>query len=151
MVSAVIGLVGVIVGALVTGGFQWWVAARADRLDARTARRMVKAELVDLKVLLESLESELKTIPPEVLSDPTVQRRPTMGRLAQPEVFPKYCDRLARNLSDHDWSVVSAAYGLTTNAGQIAEHVKDFHYLIDFLVDALKVAKAKVADAISLL
>ena len=46
MTQAIFGLVGVIVGALVTGGTQVFLEWRGERRDVRRARRLVAAELL---------------------------------------------------------------------------------------------------------
>jgi hypothetical protein len=46
MLAAIFGLVGVLVGGLLTGGFDYFMAWRRDRLDVRAASRVVAGELL---------------------------------------------------------------------------------------------------------
>jgi hypothetical protein len=45
--SGVYSLIGVAVGAASTGGFQWWLAVRAERRERRAAKRHVARALAD--------------------------------------------------------------------------------------------------------
>ena len=96
--SGIYSLAGVLVGGGITAGAQWSLAARADRSDARVAKRQVRAELQRLKPLLGWYLS----FPAESIH-------------GFPEPFPiekwtTHSDRLARQLSDLDWQVVESAY-----------------------------------------
>jgi hypothetical protein len=51
--AAVIGLVGVVIGASVSGLVQWLMTRRSDRLAARTAARVVRYELRQYESLLK--------------------------------------------------------------------------------------------------
>jgi hypothetical protein len=46
--DAIAGFAGVVAGAVITGGFQFGIAARSDRRSARTTTRLIRAELSDL-------------------------------------------------------------------------------------------------------
>ena len=52
MTTAVVGLIGVLVGASVNGLIQWSMVRRSDRLHARTAARLVRYELGQFQELL---------------------------------------------------------------------------------------------------
>ena len=52
MIAAVFGLLGVVVGATVSGGVQWLLVRRSDRHAARTAARVVRYELRQFRELL---------------------------------------------------------------------------------------------------
>jgi hypothetical protein len=47
MTEAVFGLIGVVVGAIVTGGFEWFFTRRRERASARTGARLIQLELQD--------------------------------------------------------------------------------------------------------
>ncbi len=53
--TAVIGLIGVVIGAGVSGLVQWLMTRRSDRLAARTAARVVRYELRQYRELLQFL------------------------------------------------------------------------------------------------
>jgi hypothetical protein len=55
MAAAIFGLVGVVVGALVTGGVQFVLDRRREQLDVRRATRLVAAELKDAAYLYAAL------------------------------------------------------------------------------------------------
>jgi hypothetical protein len=56
--EAIFGLIGVVVGALTTGGTQLFLAWRAERRDIRRARRLVASELAQNLVTLASVSAE---------------------------------------------------------------------------------------------
>src|SRR6478752_5833487 len=53
--TAVIGLIGVVIGAGMSGLVQWLMMRRSDRLAARTAARVVRYELRQYRELLQFL------------------------------------------------------------------------------------------------
>jgi hypothetical protein len=91
--TALVGLVGVIVGALATGGFQWWATVRKERLDARTAMRilMVSAEnVIGVIEVTIPLGAYLQTRPPDLLTDAAElwrDLRMTVARTSSHETF----------------------------------------------------------------
>ena len=63
MGEAVFGLVGVVVGALLSGGTEWMLARRREQRAARTAARVVRDELYLVAVWLEDLREGAWTLP----------------------------------------------------------------------------------------
>src|SRR4029078_260814 len=55
VLSAIFGLVGVVVGGLLTGAVSLWQQRRAHRAEARAASRLLSAELSEQHVFLEAL------------------------------------------------------------------------------------------------
>jgi hypothetical protein len=95
MTEAVFGLVGVIVGAVLTGGIQWWMARRSEKALLRTAARLIQVELRGFQDLLD-LWLSLKRIGAEWWKPP--------------EYWPAQRGVLAAGLSRENWTTVSDAY-----------------------------------------
>jgi hypothetical protein len=87
--AGVYSLIGVVVGAGATGGFQWWLTARTDRRDARAARRLVNAELTQIAFAVKAVAEH-----PEWGSSAEMQRRMTAHAS-----WDAYAEVLARELS----------------------------------------------------
>jgi hypothetical protein len=85
--SGVYSLIGVVVGAAGTGGFQWWLAERKDGRDARAARRLVNAELIQIAFGIKTVSEK-----PEWGGSDQIQRR-----LAAHACWEKYAEVLARS------------------------------------------------------
>lgn len=62
MSAAVIGLIGVALGGLVSGGAQWLLARRAQRARARVAARLMRDELVWVSVNLMGVNESVSTV-----------------------------------------------------------------------------------------
>jgi hypothetical protein len=93
--EAIFGLIGVVVGALATGGVEYWMAWRRERAELKQAKRLVAEELESLKGQLSTILRENRT--PDALP-PDVQERflPTSTWL-------EYRAILARRLDDAVW------------------------------------------------
>lgn len=150
--SGVYSLVGVAIGGGITWGTQWGIAARTDRLDARVAKRQVRAELRRHRQT-EWWEAVLWPDPAGTGTGPVPDLRPVSGMLANTAVlheeagskaWAKHSDRLARLLSDRDWDVVEQAYD------GIADLVtwKDGPPPSPALVERVKQTHARIEDAI---
>jgi hypothetical protein len=100
MGTALVGLAGVIVGALITGGVQWWAVVRKERLDARTAARVLTVSSEDVRNALEmALENGRFT--PSGESDPLT----SAATLWQQER-----SNLARVMGREDFTTVATAF-----------------------------------------
>jgi hypothetical protein len=107
MDTALLGLAGVLVGALITGGFNFWVAWRKERADAAAERKRHDVEVRRAARLIdEDLHAaaaaarwcvEHKIFP--------VQRLTTLGTPG----WQQYRDVLASELSDIAWQSVNVA------------------------------------------
>jgi hypothetical protein len=60
-----------------TGGFQLWMARRAERLDNRAAVRLVRAEIVHARAMIEGAATNPKAC--AVVVPPQLQK-PRLGR-----------------------------------------------------------------------
>ncbi len=65
MTTAIFGLVGVVVGALLSGGMEWWLARRRESLAARTAARLVRDELYLVACWVEDAMQDRWSLPPD--------------------------------------------------------------------------------------
>lgn len=59
--DAVAGFVGVVTGSIMTGGFQFTLATRAERADRRVAIRKVRSELDRASMLIEVYQDAVDT------------------------------------------------------------------------------------------
>jgi hypothetical protein len=95
MTEAIFGLVGVVVGGLLTGLMQAWQQRRTARAEMRAGARLISAEL---SVLQERL------------------RRYGDGETERPDlpdvVWPAHRAVMARELDRDDWVTVARAYAL---------------------------------------
>jgi hypothetical protein len=83
-----------------TGGFQWWLAARKDDLDARAARRLVNAELTQVAFAIRGVSEH-----PEWGRNEAMQQRMTARK-----AWDRYAEVLARELTKESWSTLPVAY-----------------------------------------
>jgi hypothetical protein len=113
MGAAIVGLVGVLVGAIVSGGATYLMARRAERRKARAAAWLVKDEL-------ERVETELRRWH-KMLVEPI--RRDMVGlviperiavnqllTLPEPAVWDEHKPMLAETLETKHWYALAAAY-----------------------------------------
>ena len=119
MGPALVGLVGVIVGALVSGGATYMMARRADARQARAAARLLEAEL---QAVVEQLGELGQAI---AFRDEFARRAEdeserdeisnawdlkSMLRIPQPRLWEKHKSLLADVLSAADWYALAKAY-----------------------------------------
>jgi hypothetical protein len=106
MGQAVIGLVGVVVGALLSGGATYLMAKRAEANKARAAARLLEAELrpiaQGLDVLYRALE---RSGTKHVRVGQVVRHLPDSSRL-----WNEHKSLLAEVLDDADWYALASAY-----------------------------------------
>lgn len=95
MTAAVVGLIGVVVGASMNGLVQWLMTRRADRLNARTAARVVRFELRQYQ---ELLRYSLST------------RHWEVGYWISPVRWREHQARLSAACTGEEWSKVEMAY-----------------------------------------
>ncbi|HTX32877.1 MAG TPA: hypothetical protein VMD09_15945 [Solirubrobacteraceae bacterium] len=98
-------LVGVVIGGGISWGTQWRLAARTDRLDARAAKRQVRAELRRYEAFTASAADD-----PRLIEFATIELD-DLGSKA----WDRHSDRLARQMTDADWATVQAAYESVAN------------------------------------
>ena len=97
MNAALLGLLGVVVGAIITGIAPMLVQRRTDRLERRSAARLVRSELVRFRNLAFAAGQHS----PEHL--------PQLHQI-EPVLWLSYRALLARVLADKDWILVARAY-----------------------------------------
>ena len=95
MTEAVFGLVGVVVGGVLTGIVQAVQQSRADRIETRAGARLVSAELSGQQTILAAyLGGEVAGFE-------------TLPAITE---WPQYRAAIARALDDDDWVNVAGAY-----------------------------------------
>lgn len=92
---AVFPLIGVVIGAVLTGGVQWFFARRSERRATRTASKLVNSELAEYADL-ENLWLTIKIF--------------RVDWWKPPSVWPVQRTELAANLPDPLWGLVDEAY-----------------------------------------
>lgn len=97
MTAAIIGLLGVIVGAIITGIGPILINRRTDLAERRSAARLVRTELVRFRTLANAAEQQS----PENL--------PQLHEIT-PILWQNYRAVLAHALTDKDWVLVARAY-----------------------------------------
>ncbi len=97
MTGAIFGLIGVIVGGLLTAAIQAVQQARSDRATARAASRLLSAELSEQHVFLDALVNQDAA-------------RPLDSELPAVSAWPEYRAVMARLLEDESWQAVAGAY-----------------------------------------
>lgn len=102
MTAAIFGLLGVLVGGLITAGVEWWRdrRARAETIEvkreARTrAARMVFQELVNATAVMKV----------------TVKNSRWSGHPLSTAAWQEYAPVLTTALGNRDWLIVSGAFG----------------------------------------
>jgi hypothetical protein len=99
--AAVFGLVGVVIGGLLSGGATYLMVRRQEGAELRQARRLVADELFDIALQL-SILLEDRAMPPEsspMRDNPLPSRSWEMNKAT-----------LARGLSDKDWGDLPGFY-----------------------------------------
>jgi hypothetical protein len=105
--AAIFGLVGVVIGALITGGTNYALQVRAERRELRAAARMMLQELSNTSAALGfAVEHD--------------QRGILEHALDESQWTPHHL-LLARHLPDDDRDVVALAYGEAATAALMSE------------------------------
>jgi hypothetical protein len=111
MVVALIGVIGVLVGALASGAVAWWQARQASAAKRLAAARLVEAELRVAAGRLEWLRASLL---PDALGNVTpADRREALLLFANgpaPTAWPEHRYLLAKTLDAGDWYAVVQAH-----------------------------------------
>ena len=97
MTAAIFGLVGVVIGALITGGTNYVLQVRAERREIRAAARLMLQELTNSG---DAIRYAIKLNDREFLHGATSENEWNRHHLF-----------LARHLSDEEWDAVALAYG----------------------------------------
>ena len=102
MTAAVFGLVGVVIGALITGGTNYVLQVRAERREIRAAARLMLQELTNTGAAIRyAIELD--------------DREFLRGATSEDEWRTHHL-LLARHLSDEEWDAVALGYGEGTVA-----------------------------------
>jgi hypothetical protein len=97
MTAAVFGLIGVVIGALITGGTNYFLQVRAERREVRAVARLM---LQDLSGSADLIRFALDRDEPQLLEDSFNE-----------EEWKRHHLLLARHLSDDEWDAVALGYG----------------------------------------
>jgi hypothetical protein len=101
MGPAIIGLVGVIIGAMFSGGFSLLTTRRSNKQKARASSRLIETELRSAIIDLYALRANL-----EIGSDPSIRE----NILEPPTEWNTHRSSLAAILSNKDWYAIESAY-----------------------------------------
>jgi hypothetical protein len=136
--QAIFGLVGVVVGALTTGGMQAFLAWRAEQREFRRSKRLVASELAQNAVWLASV-SEGKAMPSFAVGAPLVtsaweQTRPHLADGLDEDLFTRLAlsytllevdrERLNVAMNVQDQASSSAVAEMAKSMGQNAEDLR---------------------------
>lgn len=133
MTEAIFGLVGVLLGGVISGGATYVLSRRSDRLEARASARLLQGELhlVAHKLHLDRHELERGRrhgFRPANERPKRGDRRPSL-RTLQPlvwlgefslEPWREHQGRLARVLDSDDWYALSRAYAAIVSGQELA-------------------------------
>jgi len=97
MTAAIFGLIGVVIGALITGGTNYVLQVRAERREIRAAARLMLQELANTG---SAIRYALKLNDREFLRGATHE-----------DEWHRHHMLLARHLSDEEWDAVALGYG----------------------------------------
>src|SRR5215207_675291 len=107
MTAAIFGLIGVMVGAAITGGTTYVLQVRAEQREIRAAARLMLQELTNTG---DAIRYAIKLNDREFLRGATSE-----------DEWKRHHLLLARHLSDEEWDAVALAYGEGTPALVILE------------------------------
>ena len=106
MTAAIFGLLGVVVGGMITGGVSYFLEAWRERKELKKSRRLVAAELVTLRDQLDVLEAAEST--------PKIAPSEWRDEFLPTRIWERESAALALGLSDADWLAVQDVYGAVT-------------------------------------
>jgi hypothetical protein len=95
--AAIFGLIGVVIGALITGGTNYVLQVRAERREIRAAARLTLQELTNTG---DAIRIAIRLNNREFLRGSTSE-----------DEWKRHHLFLARHLSDEEWDTVAFAYG----------------------------------------
>jgi hypothetical protein len=150
MTEAIIGLVGVLIGGLVSGGATYLLARRSERIRVMASARLLEDELVGIANTLESVLEAIahgRTEYP-LVDAPWEVRIPSFEKFS-PALWDEHKGRLAETLSDEAWIAVTDAYSAASELTRLFGRERKV-WEDTFLRDLLPEIK-KGADALSLL
>jgi hypothetical protein len=131
VLAAIFGLVGVVVGALVTGGVDYYLDARREKRELKQARRIVGFEVAEIAIEAAVMGTQLRSGPD---SDPNLFEG--AGAILGREAWASYRDVLASRLDNENvWDRIAMFYLLVeTTEGYLRElKVVPIEYRVDFL------------------
>ena len=97
MTAAIFGLIGVVIGSLITGGTNYVLQVRAERREIRAAARLTLQELSNTAFALRfALDRNDRLV---------------LESAAHAEQWNRHGLLLARHLSDQEWDAVALGYG----------------------------------------
>ena len=131
--EALIGLVGVIVGGLLSGSAAWLMAARADKRKARASARLLEDELRGVAQALNTILAPPAEDPVPAASHTDELRRRLVAELSWRGALPRVSDErwnehravLAETLPSDSWYFVSRAYATFPDLRVFGELVRD--------------------------
>ena len=100
--QALIGLLGVVVGAVITGGAGYLMARRAERRARRAALRLIAHEITNLDVQMQ---------PPSSFIADSAVRLDVLSSFSL-DLWTQHRQELAESLDDDDWTAISNAYSV---------------------------------------
>src|SRR5205814_1069295 len=103
MAPAIVGLVGVIIGAMLSGALTLLTARRSDKRQARAAGRLLESELRSIAQQLLLMRNDLR-----MKESPTVLRE--LFRLPPTVAWEAHKSLLASLLTTAEWYAVAKAY-----------------------------------------
>jgi hypothetical protein len=98
MTEAIFGLVGVVVGALMTGGMDYFLEWRRERRERRRLTRLVALELATTAVNLRIIAADQVVRSERILTE------------IEPNVWRQYRDAIAAFLGDTEFEDVATSY-----------------------------------------
>jgi hypothetical protein len=138
--EASIGLVGVVIGSLVTFGATYLFERRRERRDGRAARGVVRSELGEADKAVD-----------DALKEPDPKWPPGWDRVGWSESWSTYRAVLATTMNDEDFSTLARAYLQmrllqTGLAAGVRGFVDDDEAFLKGVKSALEDAKEVVAE-----
>lgn len=110
MTAAIFGLVGVVIGALITGGTNYMLQVRAEQREVRAAARLMLQELTNTG---DAIRYAL-----------ALDNHEFLRGVASEDEWKRHHLLLARHLSDEEWDAVALGYGEGTAALVLLERLE---------------------------
>jgi len=108
MTAAIFGLLGVVVGGLLTGGVDYFMARRREQAELRQSTRLVADELHSLWLVVDLILERGQLLPARLPGEDTELLFPTSSWHAHKAV-------LARALRQKEWIALATVYAAVEN------------------------------------